>query len=143
MQRSFLLLVLVALLSAAAGGAFGLRYGRAHPQAAQDMHVLLHRGLDLTPEQNHQMEALEQDFAAKRVALDAEMRAADHDLAAAIRKDHQYGPAVQAAVMRLHQAMAELQELTVRHMLAMRALLTPVQAAKLDHAIDHALTGNQ
>ena len=73
-------------------------------------------------------------------ALQAEMRAANADLAKAIAANHAYTPQVQAAVDRFHRAMGELQKETILHVLAMRAVLTPQQAAKFDETVAKSLT---
>ena len=61
-------------------------------------------------------------------------------LAAAIQARHEYGPEVEAAVERFHAAMGALQLETVQHVLAMRKVLTPEQAAKFDRRVSEALT---
>jgi Spy/CpxP family protein refolding chaperone len=68
------------------------------------------------------------------------MHAANVDLATAIQAHHAYTPQVQAAVDRFHHAMEELQKETILHVLAMRAVLTPGQAAKFDQTIAKSLT---
>ncbi len=132
-------LLLVAVIASAAG-AWGGVWWWQHHAAAHDLHWLLHNRLDLSTAQTQQIEGLEQDFDGKQTALEAQMRAANRDLAAAIAVHHQYDAAADAAVARSHQAMAALQQLTIRHVLAMRAVLDARQAALLDHYVDQALT---
>ena len=67
------------------------------------------------------------------------MRAANAELAAAIREEHVYGPRVTAAVERFHHAMGALQTETLRHVFAMRAVLTPEQQARFDDVVAQAL----
>jgi hypothetical protein len=83
---------------------------------------------------------LEQDFAVRRRAREAELRAANAELARAIQVRHEYSPEVQAAVERFHDAMGELQKETILHVLAMRTVLTPDQALEFDKRIGEALT---
>jgi hypothetical protein len=104
------------------------------------LHELVHEKLHLTPDQQRRIEGLEQRHAAHRQALQAEMRAANADLARAIETQHAYTPQVQAAVDRFHHAMGELQKETILHVLAMRAQLTPRQAAQFDAAVAKSLT---
>ena len=47
---------------------------------------------------------------------------------------------MQAAIDRFHHAMGELQKETMVHTLAMRAVLTPEQAAKFDDTVVQSLT---
>lgn len=133
------LTVVLALLAGAAGawiGASGLP--PAHRPAS--LHEMVHHELELTPEQDRRLDVLEQDFAVRRKAREAELRAANAQLAAAIQARHEYTPEVQAAVARFHAAMGALQLETVQHVLAMRKVLTPEQAAKFDRRVSEALT---
>jgi Spy/CpxP family protein refolding chaperone len=138
-SRGAVLTVVLALLAGVAGGWLGS--GRLLSQRpAPSLHEMVHHELKLTPDQDRQIEELEQDFAVRRRAREAELRAANAQLAAAIQARHQYGPEVEAAVERFHAAMGALQLETVQHVLAMRKVLTPEQAAKFDRRVSEALT---
>jgi Spy/CpxP family protein refolding chaperone len=104
------------------------------------LHVLMHDKLDLDATQKARIDALEAQFATRRRSLDAQLRQANADLAAAIANEHQYGPKVAAAVDASHMAMGELQKATLAHVFAMRAVLRPDQAARFDAAVAKALT---
>jgi hypothetical protein len=110
------------------------------PAPLANLHEAIHRDLRLSPEQHQRIEVLERDFAPRRQALELEMRAANSDLAAAIREEHGYGPHVSAAVERFHHAMGELQSETLQHVFAMRAVLTPAQTSRFDNIVASALT---
>jgi Spy/CpxP family protein refolding chaperone len=97
----------------------------------------------LSAEQEHRIADLESHFAAQRKALDQEMQAANRELAASILSEHAYGTGAKVAVERFHKAAASLQEATIIHVLAMRAVLTPEQAQRFDAAISEALTSDQ
>ncbi|SFG11560.1 Heavy-metal resistance [Novosphingobium sp. CF614] len=126
---------LVALVAARAG------QGLFHADTSTGrLHALMHEKLDLDPGQERQIARLEADFAARRKSLDAELQAANADLAVAITHEHQYGPAAEKAVDRSHHAMGELQKATLRHVFAMRAVLRPDQARQFDQAVAGALT---
>ncbi len=114
-----------------------------HHQGRPGLHEVVHERLDLTPEQATRIEAIEADFAARRRAREAEMQAANAELAAAIREEHGYGPRVTAAVERFHHAMGELQSETIQHVFAMREVLTPEQQAIFDSTVVDALTADQ
>lgn len=135
-----LLLTLVLTLVAAIGGTWiGARYIYAQRHQAS-LHEFVHEELELTAEQKKRLEVLEQDFAVKRRAREAELRAANAELARAIQTRHEYSPEVQAAVDHFHHAMGELQKETILHVLGMRTVLTPEQALQFDKRIGEALT---
>lgn len=136
--RSFLVMLLVTVLAAAAAGWAGVQYGLNQPEET-DLDAAIHHDLHLTPEQDKQIHKLEADLAAARQDLQAKMRAANRDLAQAITERHSYDAQAQEAVGRLHAAMSALQEKTIQHVLAIRALLTPEQARDFDAKVSKAL----
>jgi len=134
---------LIALLAfgAALGGAFVGRTWINPPKPVEsELHQLLHEELDLDGGQKQRIEEIERQFAIKRQALELELRADNARLAAAIEKEHGFGPAVSAAVDRSHMAMGELQKATLEHIFAMRSVLRPDQAARFDASVVKALT---
>ncbi|WP_066531690.1 periplasmic heavy metal sensor [Erythrobacter sp. CCH5-A1] len=104
-----------------------------------ELHALMHDGLQLDDAQERALAVLERDFAAKRAALEARLKADNTRLAEAIAAEHQYGPRVSAAVDATHMAMGELQKATLEHVFAMRAILRPEQQARFDAAIGESL----
>lgn len=136
--RGLLITALVALLAGFGGVWLGLRTFGA--DETPGLHEVVHQRLNLSAAQKQQIEALETDFATRRQALELEMRAANADLAAAIREEHGYGPNVTAAVERFHGAMGRLQSETIRHVFAMRELLNPEQQRTFDDTVVSALT---
>lgn len=140
MKVSWQGLILTALVAFAAG-AGGVWIGMyAFHKSTPGLHENLHERLDLTTEQLARIETIEAEFAARHQALEDEMRAANTDLAAAIRAEHGYGPGVTAAIARFHHAMGELQSETIRHVFAMREVLTADQQAIFDSTIIESLT---
>ncbi|MBI1292769.1 periplasmic heavy metal sensor [bacterium] len=137
-QRAILVTVIVAFLAGLAGIAVGRLIFA--PERTPGIHEVLHDELQLAQAQDRQIETLERDFAARRRALEAEMRAANGELAAAMREEHEYGPRVTAAVERFHHAMGELQSETMEHMFAMRAVLNEEQRTRFDAIVAEALT---
>ena len=138
-MRGVVVTILVAFLT----GLGGVWVGKTifnPPSHASNLHEALHRELALSPEQKQRIDALERAFATRRQALELEMRAANTDLAAAIREERGYGPHVTAAVERFHHAMGELQSQTIQHVFAMRAVLTPAQTQRFDNIVASALT---
>jgi len=137
--RPLLLTVLLAAIAGAIGAWGGARYVlQRHQQPS--LHAFVHEELALTADQERKLAVIEQDFAVRRRAREAELRAANAELAAAIQARHAYSPDVQRAVERFHHAMGELQKETILHVLAMRTVLTADQAAKFDRRISEALT---
>lgn len=137
--RTFLAMLVVTVVAAAFAGWAGVQYGMHQSQGAADLDTTLHRDLDLTAEQDQKIQALEQHFAAERARLQGEMTAANRDLARAITQKHAYGPEAQQAIDRFHRAMSALQEATIKHVLAMRSVLTPEQARIFDQTVVKAL----
>ncbi len=137
-QRAIAVTIVVAFLAGLAG--MGLGRIVFAPDRTPSLHEMLHVELDLSAAQERQIEALERDFATRRRALEVEMRAANAELAAAMREEHTYGPRVTAAVERFHAAMGELQGETMEHVFAMRELLTPEQCIEFDALVASALT---
>lgn len=137
-QRAIAVTIVVAFLAGLAG--MGLGRIVFAPERTPRLHKMLHDELDLSAAQEQQIEALERDFATRRRALEVEMRAANAELAAAMREEHAYGPRVTAAVERFHAAMGELQSETMEHVFAMRELLTPEQCIEFDALVASALT---
>ncbi|MCU0948827.1 MAG: periplasmic heavy metal sensor [Porphyrobacter sp.] len=135
--------LLIAALSVVALALVGVWIGRMMQPAPQhsgaELHALMHAGLDLDPAQERALGVLERDFAAKREALEARLKADNTRLADAIAAEHQYGPRVSAAVDASHVAMGDLQKATLEHVFAMRAILRPDQQAKFDAAVAKSL----
>lgn len=135
------LLALVAFLAAVAGVFVGRALSEVPKgKSANALHEVLHERLNLSTEQEARISKLEADFAVRRKALEAELKADNARLAAAIQTEHGYGPQVTAEVDRSHQAMGQLQKETLAHIFAMRAALTPDQARVFDKAVTDALT---
>lgn len=138
--RSIALTLVLSLLLAGLGAWGGASWVMHRIRPATPLHELVHDKLHLTPDQQRRIEGLERAHAARQAALQTEMRAANADLARAIEAQHAYTPQVQAAIDRFHHAMAELQKETILHVLAMRAVLTPEQAAQFDRTVAKSLT---
>jgi Spy/CpxP family protein refolding chaperone len=120
----------------------GIHYGLGQARKHPSLDTLLHSELNLSQEQNRRIEALEAEFAARKTMLESEMRAANRDLAAAMTSEHAYGQGAQAAIERFHIAESALQIETVKHVLAMRTVLTPQQTKRFDDAVSAALTSD-
>lgn len=139
--RRYVLVALVAIV-AALTTVYSVRLLSPREEAVgSDLHALLHGEIKLTLDQERRIGVLEARFAQDRRNLDQQLRVANAAIAAAYRSEHAYGPKVSGAIDRLHVVMGELQKLTLRHVVAMRGVLSPSQAAVFDKAVDKALTG--
>lgn len=136
--RAVVVMVLITLLAGAAGGVAGYICG-ARPHQRTDLNGVIHQQLDLTADQSRQIEVLEAQFKKHEETVKAEMRAANRALAEALDQEHAYGPRARAAMDRFHMAEEDLQASTIKHVLAMRALLNPEQAHTLDQTVHKAL----
>lgn len=139
--RLFLAMLLITAVAGGLAGWAGVEYG-LHRAVRDDLDTVLHHDLDLTVAQNQRIEALEKTFALDRARYEVEMRAANRQLAQALTQSHSDSPEVERAIQRFHIAMAELQVRTVRHVLAMRAVLTPEQARIFDQTVSKTLTSD-
>ncbi|AJR25752.1 MULTISPECIES: periplasmic heavy metal sensor [Sphingobium] len=134
------LVALVAFAAALAAVLVARAWIAPEPRVESEVHALIHQKLELDAAQERRIHALEADFARRREAMEAEMRADNARLAQAIAAEHGYGPKVAEAVDRSHHVMGMLQKETLKHIFAMRAVLRPDQAAQFDAAIVKALT---
>lgn len=139
-MRSMALTLVLSVLVALLGVWGGAQYVMHRMQRPTPLHELVHEKLNLTADQERRIAGMERDHEARRQALEAEMRAANAQLAQAFQQTHAYTPQVQAAIDRFHRAMGELQKETIVHTLAMRAVLTPDQTARFDETVVRSLT---
>lgn len=102
-------------------------------------HEWLHRELKLTEAQHKALEPIEQGFGERQRKLADALRDANRQLARAMAEDKAYTPRVTAAVEHVHHRMGELQKVSIEHVFAMRAVLTPEQGDKLLSLAQQAL----
>ncbi len=140
--RRTLVTAALAFLAALAGVAIGARVMHLSMRHNTELHSLIHRNITLDSQQEIALDRLEARFAITRAALEAQMRADNARLAAAIEQEHGNGPQVLAAIDRSHHSMGELQKATLAHVFAMRRLLRPDQAATFDRQVIGALTAD-
>ena len=137
--RGLLTTLLLTLAAGFAGVGLG-KLGFEQSDGVASLHEVIHEELRLTPDQSSRIESLEIEFRAQREAREMEMRAANLELASAIRAEHGYGPRVTASVERFHRAMGQLQTETIKHVFAMRQVLTSDQMETFDKTVVSALT---
>lgn len=139
----FGLMILLAFGAALGGVLIGRAWITPASPVESELHQLLHDDLRLDSEQERQIKAIERQYAVRRHALERELRADNARLATAIEAEHGYGPQVSSAVDASHQAMGDLQKVTLEHIFAMRSVLRPDQAARFDASVVKALTAKQ
>ena len=141
--RTAIAVVLLTVVAAGAGVWVGMGLGgsQSHHHSA-GLDEILHHELGLTPDQEKRIASLEAKFALDRKDLEMQMRAANLELARALEAERGYGEAAKTAISHSHEAMAKLQELTILHVLEMRAVLTPEQAEKFDKTVRQALSAD-
>ncbi len=140
LSRTALVVILLTAAAGAVGGWLGVRFALATSQQHSGLDELVHKKLDLTEAQLQAIHEIERTFASRRKTLEIEMRAANRDLAAAVRTETEFGARAKAAITRFHIAESALQQETVMHVLGMRKVLTPDQARQFDEEISRALT---
>ena len=140
LSRTALVVILLTAVAGAVGGWVGVRFALATSHQHSGLAELVHRELDLSDAQLQAIHDIEKTFASRRKTLEAEMRAANRDLAAAVRTEAEFGARAKAAITRFHIAESALQQETVMHVLGMRKVLTPDQARQFDEEISRALT---
>ena len=140
LSRTALVVILLTAVAGAVGGWVGVRFALATSHQHSGLDELVHRKLDLSNAQIQAIHEIEKTFASRRKVLEAEMRAANRDLAAAVRTETEFGARAKAAITRFHIAESALQQESVMHVLAMRKVLNPDQARQFDKEIARALT---
>lgn len=137
--RSIAVTLVLSLVLAGLGAWGGADYAMRRLRPVAPLHQLVHQELRLSADQQRRIAALERAHAVRRAALQAQMRAANAELARAIEAQHAYTPQVQAAIDHVHAVMGDLQKETILHIFAMRAVLTPQQAARFDAVVARSL----
>ena len=136
--RAIIITAILAALASAAGTWISASWVLSRREQPS-LHRIVHHDLKLTRRQLSRIEVIEDGFAARRPALEAEVRAANLELARAIEHSDGDSPQVQAAVDHLHIAMGALPKETIAHVFEMRSVLTPAQAAVFNNRIVAAL----
>lgn len=137
----WIVVVFLALCAGMTGVFVAGSWSATHPvETPSSLHELVHHVLDLSAEQEAELELIERRFAARKVELGQNLRTANLALAKAMDADKSYSPTVQAAIGEIHTAMGELQKVTIEHVFEMREILTEEQAIVFDAEVVRALT---
>lgn len=137
-------IALLILLSLGAGylGSLGASKWLSQNSGSTSLHSFVHHELELSSEQLHSLENMEDKFGVRRRSLELSLRAANAMLAEAMDEEHEYGPKVSVAIETVHERMGELQKATVQHVFEMRSILTADQQKVFDQRVSEALTAN-
>lgn len=127
--RAAAFLLLVAIISVSACLLTGHWLGR--DTRSLNEHEWVHDQLGLTPEQEKAIDILEQRFEARRLDLIERITLANRELAEAMMESKGPSNRVAAAVRKIHDAQAELQQATIDHVFDMKRDLRPEQYDKL------------
>ena len=138
-RRAIILTITLAFLAGIAGAFLGTRW--LAPKASQEnaLHALLHNQLNLSADQDKQIEEEEKRFERVRSRHEAGVHSANVELAKAIRKSKRDGPEVRIAIERVHVALGAYQKETVSHIFRMRSVLSPEQAEIFDRSVAQTL----
>lgn len=134
-------IALILLLALGAGALGAVLQTRWTPGVDREsLHPFVHHELDLSAEQERELERLETQYSPRQRALELALRSANADLAAAMESEHRYGPKVVLAIERVHAAMGDIEKATVHHVFAMRAILDAQQQRDFDRRVSETLT---
>lgn len=139
-QRELLYLVLIAAIAFATCCAWTNAWGVNRALPPPSVHNWLHSQMTLTKTQEQAIARMEAGFAAEQQRLQSTIRNANRELGAALTSERGYSARVAAAVEDIHAAQGELQKVTLQHIFAMQAVLTPEQAQALSRFAADALS---
>jgi nickel and cobalt resistance protein CnrR len=144
--RNLVLTVLVALAAGAAGGWMGAERANGGLLATQPLRQsvadVVRQGLDLTPAQSKEIQAIDDRFYQQRGLLRNRISQANMELADALMSDMAYGRQAQSAVAHVQDGLGELQKATILYVLEVRDVLTPEQQRVYDRKVREALTAH-
>ncbi|WP_138380348.1 Spy/CpxP family protein refolding chaperone [Luteithermobacter gelatinilyticus] len=145
MSRIFKIVVFAFNLFLIAGAGFLLaeRFFPAPPRDNHGSHQAFHEILNLTEEQKKKLIPIEKVFAEQKAFYEHQIALSNMKLADVMREEKAYTPEVQAAVDDIHEAMGELQKITLKHIFEMRALLDEEQSEILDDYVADVLYGSR
>jgi hypothetical protein len=131
-------LVAVAAAAAALGaGASTLASRAGQPEPTASLHEVVHERIDLSREEHDRLAPLENRFHEVRKQLETRVQQANRNLATAMGTGDT--AKVAAAGAETKAALADLQDLTINHILAMRAALDASHHAAFDAAVADSL----
>ena len=137
--RNTLIAVVLSFLAGMAGVWIGLKTVAAPRVNTLTLHEKIHHEFILNASQKTALHALEERYAASQKKYIKDLKAANFELAAAIKAHHNLSPEVVLAEQKYLKVLGAFQTETLRHIFAMRAILSPEQAQKFDDIVLRSL----
>lgn len=100
-------------------------------QSGRGAIVEISRKLDLSAEEEAEIAIVHQRFQAEQSDVLREFQQVQRQLAALLKEERDYSPALTETIHRLHEAHAQLQELSIRRFFAMLEVLPPEKQERL------------
>jgi Spy/CpxP family protein refolding chaperone len=142
--RNLLITVAVALLAGGLGGWMGAQNALDSDVQTlplrQTVHEIVRQDLKLTPDQNKEVQAIEDKYYNQRTNLRRDVATANRELADALMSDMAFGREAQQASNHVERGLGELQRATILYVLEVRDVLTPEQQAIYDRKVREVLT---
>jgi nickel and cobalt resistance protein CnrR len=131
--------VLLSLLAGFAGVWMGLKIFPQSDPSTVSLHEIIHHQFDLNAEQETALKRLEDLYTLQQKRYATKLKAANFALAATIKIHHNLSPEVVQAEQQYLAVLGNFQTETLRHIFAMRAILSPEQAKKFDDIVLRSL----
>ncbi|PHS28443.1 MAG: heavy metal resistance protein [Robiginitomaculum sp.] len=137
--RNTLIAVALSFLAGLAGIWVGLNSLSDGGSNTVNLHERIHHEFILNASQKTALHALEGRYASSQKQYIKDLKAANFELAAAIKAHHTLSPEVVLAEQEYLKVLGAFQTETLRHIFAMRAILSHVQAQKFDDIVLRSL----
>ncbi len=124
------------------GGILVDQYLLRNNKIDDNMHTFLHKQLGLSKEQDKNIADIEREFALKKNNIEKKIKQANIDLADAIKESGFESAKAKTAIDKIHDAMGEMQKLSLKHLADMESSLTEQQKEKLKEKIVEQLYKN-
>ncbi len=138
MRFGWATLATVCVLAAMLGALSHSVVSSAHSHEHSSLDQFVHDRIALTPAERDRLVPIESEYHASRDQLESDVRQGNSELAQAIASGDD--EAIESAILRTKASLAELQELSVRHVLAMREALDENHRQAFDDAVTSALS---
>lgn len=134
----FIIFILITLFS---GFFIGNYFKDSQRDQLEASHEDFHDLLGLTEEQLLKLEPIEAKFTEEKAYHKDQLHKANRALGDIMLKEKSFTPEVQKAVEKVHNAMGELQNVTLIHFFDMRAILDENQARIFDDYAANVMYG--
>jgi hypothetical protein len=114
-----------------------IRHSAEHQET--DLHERLHEAVPLDANETQVLAEREKAFQQRRAEIEAQLRAANGQLADAIARNPAWSPEVEQATQQVERAAAELQRATLVHVFEMREGLKPEHRPAYDRVLIESL----